>query len=49
MCIVPDTIHVSLLVPSVCANATVSRQQCIDISTVLCKDEWQRALRLPAF
>ena len=47
---------VSSLIPFMClylfplcgTNATVSRQQCIDISTVLCKDEWQRALSIPA-
>ena len=46
---------VSSLIPFMClylfplcgTNATVSRQQCIDISTVLCKDEWQRALSIP--
>ena len=47
---------ISSLIPFMClylfplcgTNATVSRQQCIDISTVLCKDEWQRALSIPA-
>ena len=36
------------LFPLCGANTTVSRQQCIDISTVLCKDEWQRALSIPS-
>ena len=44
----------SSLIPFMClylfplcdSNTTVSRQQCIYISTVLCKDEWQTALSI---
>ena len=43
-----QTCTLSLIPFTLCGtNATVSRQQCIDISTVLCRDEWQRALSIP--
>ena len=46
---------ISYLIPFMClylfplcgANATVSREQCLLISTDVCKDEWQMALSIP--
>ena len=46
---------ISMLMPFMCmylfplcgANVTISREQCIEVSTGVCKDDWQNALSIP--
>ena len=46
---------ISTLMPFMClylfplcgANVTISREQCTEVSTGVCKDDWQNALNIP--